>query len=206
MSSTASTSPFPSSTPSPPSLTHLNSQGEAHMVSITHKAPTARSATATCTLSFSSPTTHAALTSATLHKGDALAVARIAGIQAAKLTSTLIPLAHPSLQITYVNVGIEVLAPAESSSSAAADVKSTNTTPRESGGARITARVDCEGKTGVEMEALTAAQVAGLALYDMLKGVDKGMCLGEGRVVAKRGGKSGGWRWDEEAQEVVKES
>ena len=72
------------------------------------------------------------------------------------------------------------------------------------GGVNITAKVDCDGKTGVEMEALTAATVAGLAMYDMLKGVDKGMWLGDGRVVRKEGGKSGGWVWDEKEGKVVK--
>lgn len=75
----------------------------------------------------------------------------------------------------------------------------------EFGAAKITATVSCEGKTGVEMEALTAANVAGLALYDMLKGVDRGMELRDGRVVGKKGGRSGGWRWDEGLGRVVRD-
>ena len=176
------------------------------MVSITSKLPTHRSATATSTVLFASPETHAALTAATLRKGDALAVARIAGIQAAKLTSTLIPLAHPSLPITYANVDIQVLAPSDTDTGALAEAEAAKASSGRFGGARITAQVDCEGKTGVEMEALTAATVAGLALYDMLKGVDKGMCLGEARVVRKSGGKSGGWAWDEREGRVVRDN
>ena len=162
------------------------------MVSISSKVPSFRSATATCTLHFASPSTLPVLTSATLKKGDAIAVARIAGIQAAKKTSDLIPLAHPRLQITAVAVDIN-------SFEADAAVEE-----GEFGGVKIEAKVDCEGKTGVEMEALTAATVAGLTMYDMLKGVDKGMWLGEGRVVRKEGGKSGGWVWDEGERKVVK--
>jgi GTP 3',8-cyclase len=183
------------------------------MVSIASKQPTHRSATATTTLTFSSPQTHPSLLLSSTKKGDALAVARIAGIQAAKLTSTLIPLAHPSLQITFVGVDIEILAPTTSTTSIPSMPPTLSTTPttptsltgRRYGGARIEARVDCEGKTGVEMEALTAASVAGLALYDMLKGVDKGMELGAARVLRKSGGKSGGWRWDGGSGKVVRD-
>ncbi|RMD41042.1 hypothetical protein DV735_g4071, partial [Chaetothyriales sp. CBS 134920] len=145
------------------------------MVSISSKQATARSATATTTLSFSQPATLAALTAATLKKGDAIAVARVAGIAAAKKTADLIPLAHPGLAITGVEVDIE---------------------PFFEPGGNDDATVQCEGKTGVEMEALTAAMVAGLTMYDMLKGVDRGMSLEGGRVVAKSGGRSGAWRWD----------
>lgn len=187
------------------------------MVPIHHKSPTHRSATATTTLSFSTPQTLPSLLSATAKKGDAFAVARVAGIQAAKLTSTLIPLAHPGLGITFVGVEIEVLEPAATprniNSRVVAQgqiedesrVKSLQGTGGRFGAVRIEATVECEGKTGVEMEALTAAQVAGLVLYDMLKGVDRGMCLGEGRVVRKMGGRSGGWKWDGGRGEVVRD-
>ena len=178
-------------------LTHLTPSGAAKMVSITHKLPTARSATATTILHFSSPLTLPALTNATLKKGDAVAVARVAGIQAAKKTADLIPLAHPGLQITGVSVDIEPFEPSARHDSNP-DIKEGRTTSKNCGGVNIIARVDCEGKTGVEMEALTAATVAGLTMYDMLKGVDKGMWLGEGRVVRKEGGKSGSWVWNEE--------
>lgn len=128
-----------------------------------------------------------------------MAVGRIAGIQAAKKTSDLIPLAHPGLGITGVVVEIEPFVTSNK------DIHSVGLT-RDYGGIKIKARVDCEGKTGVEMEALTAASVAGLTMYDMLKGIDKGMMLTQTRVIEKMGGKSGGWRWDEEKGAVVKDN
>jgi molybdenum cofactor biosynthesis protein MoaC len=142
------------------------------------------------------------LNNATFKKGDALAVARIAGIQAAKLTSTLIPLAHPGLPLGGVEVAINVFPPF--SRKATPDGGAIHM-GYEHGAARIMTTVSVEGKTGVEMEALVAANVAGLALYDMLKGLDKGMLLTGGRVLRKQGGKSGGWRWDGRLREVVKD-
>ena len=170
------------------------------MVCISHKLPTSRSATAIQSLIFSSPSTYPVLVDATLAKGDAIAVARIAGIQAAKRTSELIPLAHPGLQITGVSVDIEPFRSHDDTISVPKQILK----HAPHGGVLITATVSCEGKTGVEMEALTAANVAGLAMYDMLKGVDKGMSLREGRVVAKSGGKSGSWRWDWEKESIIK--
>lgn len=136
-----------------------------------------------------------------LRKGDALAVARIAGIQAAKKTSDLIPLAHPGLSITGVTVdlhpfpGDNVPYPISEyvGDGGGYDLLGSNPV---SGGVLVTATVSCDGKTGVEMEALTAASVAGLTMYDMLKGIDKAMVLTSGRVTAKSGGKSGDWKWD----------
>ncbi len=171
------------------------------MVSISHKTPTSRSATAIQSLVFSSPSTYSALVEATLAKGDAIAVARIAGIQAAKRTSELIPLAHPGLQITGVSVDIEPFTTDEPTTSVPQQIAK----DAPYGGVLITATVGCDGKTGVEMEALTAASVAGLAMYDMLKGVDQGMSLKEGRVVGKSGGKSGNWRWDWAREKIVRE-
>ena len=167
------------------------------MVSIAHKTPTSRSATATSNVLFSESSTFGALSAAHLKKGDALAVARIAGIQAAKKTADLIPLAHPSLSITAIDVNLEPFQDEER-------IPNYKGRSAAHGGVKITARVDCEGKTGVEMEALTAAQVAGLTIYDMLKGIDKGMVLTGGRVVAKSGGKSGDWVWSEEECRVIR--
>jgi molybdenum cofactor biosynthesis enzyme len=206
------------------------------MVRITNKPTTPRSASATCLLRFSSPATHSSLIHSTLRKGDALAVSRIAGLQATKLTPQLIPLAHPALQITGAEVEIELFPPATASeentttvngggsitttgndassngnastASPAATTTTTNSTPQPSyahGAALITSTVHCSGQTGVEMEALVGASVAGLALYDMLKGVDKGMVLEECRVIRKTGGKSGGWRWDARRGEIVRD-
>ena len=179
------------------------------MVSITHKPPTTRSATATTLLRFSSPTTHPSLLTATLSKGDALAVSRIAGLQATKLTPQLIPLAHPALPITGASIDIDLFPPSPSSSSSSAPAAPQQHQQHQNyphGAALLTCTVTCHGSTGVEMEALTGASVAGLALYDMLKGVDKGMVLEQGRVVRKSGGKSGGWRWDDVEGRVVRDS
>ena len=206
----------PKDMPAPPTLTHLNSTGEAHIVPISHKLPTHRTATAVQSLLFSSPSTYTALVNATLKKGDAIAVARIGGIQAAKRTSELIPLAHPGLGIEHVSVSIQPFPGAANTSASAAlppsqpenpdlPIPAQVTSLAPEGGVFITASVSCTAKTGVEMEALTAASVAALTMYDMLKGVDKGMRMGEGRVVAKAGGRGGGWRWDWERGEIVRD-
>jgi molybdenum cofactor biosynthesis enzyme len=172
------------------------------MVSIASKLPTTRSATATSMLLFSEPDTYTSLVSAQLKKGDALAVARVAGIQAAKKTSDLIPLAHPSLAITGLSLSIEPFGPR--------GLPSEDILPTQSnhffkyGGVYIQAKVDCEGKTGVEMEAMMAASVAGLTMYDMLKGVDKAMTLTDIRVLKKSGGKSGDWSYDYKTKSIVK--
>ncbi|EXJ91105.1 molybdenum cofactor biosynthesis protein C [Capronia coronata CBS 617.96] len=189
----------------PPTLTHLTSTGEVHMVSIAGKTPTARSATATSLLLFSRPETYSALLAARLRKGDALSVARIAGIQAAKKTSDLIPLAHPGLGITAASVRLEPFVGNKlpyplTKKGLGLDE---NARPLQ-GGVLITATVSCEGKTGVEMEAITAASIAGLTMYDMLKAVDKSMVLTETRVIAKSGGKSGDWAWDYHSNKIVK--
>ncbi|KAL2435148.1 Molybdenum cofactor biosynthesis protein 1 [Exophiala dermatitidis] len=189
-----------------PTLTHLTSNGEVHMVSIAGKVPTARSATATALLLFSRPETYSTLLAARLRKGDALSVARIAGIQAAKKTADLIPLAHPGLGITAASVRLEPFMgnklpyPLTQKSLGLANKPA----KRLCGGVLITATVSCEGKTGVEMEAITAASVAGLTMYDMLKAVDKSMVLTETRVIAKSGGKSGDWAWDHQTNQIVK--
>ncbi|KAK5055317.1 hypothetical protein LTR84_013067 [Exophiala bonariae] len=183
-------------------LNHLTESGEAHMVSIANKVPTSRSATATSTLLFSKPQTYESLVSAQLKKGDAIAVARIAGIQAAKKTSDLIPLAHPSLAMTGLTLTIKPFGPCTLP-------PNHNLTPKsyglfKNGGVYIEAKVDCEGKTGVEMEAMMGASVAGLTMYDMLKGVDKAMTMTEVRVLRKSGGKSGAWSYDYATNKIKK--
>lgn len=188
-------------------LSHLTSDGSAHMVDISQKKPTYRSATARSLLYFSRPETYGSLRAANSRKGDAIAVARIAAIQAAKQTANLIPLAHPSLSITGVTVDIEPFAPRERRAKYVTSTEGGGDTELVSkhGGAEVTATVSCDGKTGVEMEALTAATVGSVTLYDMLKGVDKGMVINDCRVIRKQGGKSGGWSWDEPSQQLMKE-
>lgn len=148
-------------------LSHLNPQGEAHMVDVSSKAVTSRSATAKARV-MAAAETIALITTGAAKKGDVLATARIAGIMAAKKTSELIPLCHPLL-ISKVSVEFVV---AETS-------------------IEVEATVKVEGKTGVEMEALTACSVACLTIYDMLKAVDRGMEITDMRLVEKSGGKSG---------------
>ncbi len=153
----------------PAALTHLRQDGSAQMVDVSAKAETTREATATATVR-TTPEVMALLGSGGLPKGDALAVARVAGIMAAKKTPELIPLCHP-LPLSKVTVDFEL----------AADFIA------------ILATVKTRGVTGVEMEALTAASVAALSVYDMIKAVDKHAVLTEIKVLAKSGGKSGDW-------------
>lgn len=153
----------------PASLTHLRQDGTAQMVDVSEKAVTTREATATATVR-STAEVLALLGAGELPKGDALAVARVAGIMAAKKTPELIPLCHP-LPISKVTVDFELGA--------------------DSVG--VLATVKTRGVTGVEMEALTAASVAALSVYDMIKAVDKHAVLDNIRVLAKSGGKSGDW-------------
>lgn len=148
-------------------LTHLNAKGEAHIVDIGDKGETRRRAVAQATL-HARPDIVAAIFGGGLKKGDAVAVARVAGIMAAKKTSELIPLCHP-IPVTKIAVAIE--RDGESAVS-------------------ITATVETLAQTGVEMEALTAASVAALTLYDMAKAMDKSMTVANVRLLAKSGGKS----------------
>ena len=154
-------------------LTHLNERGEARIVDIGDKAATQRRAVAEARL-VAQPETVAAITGGTLKKGDAIAVARVAGIMAAKKTSDLIPLCHP-IALTSVTVDIEA----------------------ETDALRITATAETTGQTGVEMEALTAASVAALTLYDMAKAMDRGMRVDGLQLVEKTGGKSGDYKRDD---------
>lgn len=152
------------------SLTHLDTRGEAHIVDIGDKAVTRRRAVAAARLE-AAPDTISAIMGGSLRKGDALAVARIAGIMAAKRTAELIPLCHP-VPLTSVSVGIE------------AD----GTT------LLVTATAETTGQTGVEMEAMTAASIAALTLYDMVKSMDRGMTISQVQLLEKSGGKSGDFR------------
>ena len=153
-------------------LTHFDAQGLAHMVDIAAKAATHRVAVASGRIEMQAATL-ALIESGSAKKGDVLGVARIAGIQAAKKTSDLIPLCHP-LALTRVALAFETQA---------------EPTPAVC----CTATVETVGPTGVEMEALTAVQVALLTVYDMCKAVDRGMTITGVRVEEKRGGKSGDW-------------
>jgi cyclic pyranopterin phosphate synthase len=151
-------------------LSHVNAKGEAHMVDVSSKEVTSRSAIARARVTMK-PATLKLIKSGSAKKGDVLATARIAGIQAAKKTSDLIPLCHP-LAISKVKVDFKL---------AAKHID-------------VEAMVKVEGKTGVEMEALTACSIACLTLYDMVKAVDRGIVISDLRLVEKTGGKSGTFR------------
>ena len=150
-------------------LTHLDEEGAARMVDVGGKPVTSREAVAECVVRMSTETLRAVRES-TLVKGDAISVARVAGIMAAKRTPELIPLCHP-LPISSVKVDFEL----------------------RDDGIRVETRVRVSGQTGVEMEALTAAAVSGLTLIDMVKALEKGVYLESVRLLAKSGGKSGEW-------------
>ena len=152
-------------------LTHFDAQGQAHMVDVSAKGETHRIARASGVIRML-PATLALIESGQAKKGDVIGVARIAAIQGAKRTAELIPLCHP-LPITRVTVDFELDAAASS--------------------VRCTAQVETFGRTGVEMEALTAVQIGLLTIYDMCKAADRGMVMGEIRVLEKHGGKSGDW-------------
>ena len=165
--------PAMSDTPTSPSpLTHFDAQGQAHMVDVGAKPATHRTAVATGRIEMKAETL-ALIESGTAKKGDVLGIARIAGIMAAKKTSDLIPLCHP-LALTRVAVEFDL---------------QHGETPE----VQCTATVETVGPTGVEMEALTAVQVALLTIYDMCKAVDRGMVLRQTHVVEKHGGKSGSY-------------
>lgn len=156
-------------------LTHVNAKGEAHMVDVGTKGETERIAIAHGSVKMAQETLNA-IESGNAPKGDVLATARIAGIMAAKKTGELIPLCHP-LMLTKIAVDI------------AADY--------ELPGYHVTATVGLTGKTGVEMEALTAVSLTCLTIYDMAKALDKGMVISNICLLEKRGGKSGTWKRDE---------
>jgi cyclic pyranopterin phosphate synthase len=150
-------------------LTHLDSEGAAHMVDVGAKPATARRAVASGRISMSAEAL-AAIRAGNAPKGDVLGTARIAGIMAAKRTGDLIPLCHP-LGLEAVSVDFDY----------------------EETAIRATATASLTGRTGVEMEAMTAASIALLTIYDMAKAIDKGMVIEDIRLIAKTGGKSGDW-------------
>ena len=154
-------------------LTHYNAQGQAHMVDVGAKQPTHRRAVAAGCIEMQAVTLEKILEGDN-KKGDVLGIARIAGIMAAKKTADLIPLCHP-LALTKVDVEL-----------------TTHTTPPA---VHCRVSVETHGQTGVEMEALTAVQVTLLTIYDMCKAIDKGMVMGNIRLLQKSGGKSGDWQF-----------
>jgi cyclic pyranopterin phosphate synthase len=153
-------------------LSHFDRQGKAHMVDVAAKPETLRRAVASGRISMR-PATLRMVMEGGAKKGDVLGVARVAAIQAAKQTPALIPLAHP-IAITRVAVDFDF--------------------DRNASAVCVSATVECRGRTGVEMEALTAAAAGLLTIYDMVKAVDRGMTISELRLEEKRGGKSGTWR------------
>ncbi|WP_396658807.1 cyclic pyranopterin monophosphate synthase MoaC [Microbacterium oxydans] len=157
------------------SFPHLDAAGRAHMVDVTAKQPTVRTATARGFVRCSTDVI-AALRDGTMPKGDVLAVARIAGIQAAKSTPALLPLAHV-IGVHRASVDLEIV----------------------DDGVRIEATVGTADRTGVEMEALTAVSVTALAVVDMIKGMDRAVVIEDVRIVAKSGGRSGDWVRPDEA-------
>ena len=158
-------------------LTHLDKDGRASMVDVGHKDTTSREAVAEGSV-YMAPTTLAAIRDGAVPKGDVLSSARIAGIMAAKRTPDLIPLCHP-LPLTKISVEFEI------------DEEETRVI--------IVATVRCQGRTGVEMEALTAVSVAALTIYDMAKALEKTMTIGDIRLLQKKGGKSGDWQRSDSA-------
>lgn len=156
-------------------LTHLDAHGHAHMVDVGAKTDTQREAVARGVVQMR-PETLQQITTGGLPKGDVLAVARIAGIMAAKRTPDIIPLCHP-LMLTHVSVELHPDA--------------------QQSAVLVEARVRSSGKTGVEMEALTAVSAAALTIYDMCKAIDREMRISDIRVAQKRGGKSGEWVLEE---------
>ncbi|KAH0556875.1 hypothetical protein GP486_005335 [Trichoglossum hirsutum] len=168
-------------------LTHVTPSGKAHMVPISPKQITSRIAIAQGRILFSNPAPARLIAQNALKKGDVLAVARIAGIMAAKRTSELVPLCHP-IGLESVSLDLRILTPGEEE-----EGKRLSGSEGSFGSVGIQAVVRCEGKTGVEMEALTAVSVAALTVYDMCKSVDRGMRIDAVRVVLKKGGKSGVW-------------
>lgn len=173
------------STPASP-LTHFDAQGQAHMVDVGAKPATHRVAVATGRIEMQ-PETLALIESGTAKKGDVLGIARIAGIMAAKRTSDLIPLCHP-LALTRV----------------ALEFETASARNPDACGIFCSATVETVGQTGVEMEALTAVQIALLTIYDMCKAVDRGMVMTGVRVEEKLGGKGGTWRAPQRASGLPK--
>jgi cyclic pyranopterin phosphate synthase len=157
--------------PAAGALTHFDAEGQAHMVDVSAKKETHRVARATGAIRMR-PQTLMLIESGSASKGDVIGIARVAAIQGAKRTADLVPLCHP-IAITRIAVEFEIV--------------------REANEVRCTAQVETLGRTGVEMEALTAVQIGLLTVYDMCKAVDRGMVIEGVRLLEKRGGKSGDW-------------
>ena len=153
-------------------LTHLDASGAAHMVDVSAKPATRREAVARAIVQMT-PQTAARVQAGDAPKGDVVAIARIAGIQAAKRTAELIPLCHP-LALSHLDVAVDIDA--------------------DAGRVTLTAQAATTGPTGVEMEALTAASVAALTVYDMIKGIERGASISAIELLEKSGGRSGHWR------------
>lgn len=154
-----------------PKLTHLDERGHAHVVDVGLKPITKRRAEAQAIVR-TTPEVAAAILERRMPKGDVAAVARVAAIQGAKRTSDLVPLCHP-IALTHVSVDVKV---------------------SKKGRVRLLVACECVGQTGVEMEALTGASVGALAIYDMIKGVDRGASIRKIELLAKSGGRSGDWK------------
>lgn len=177
-------------------LTHIDSSGKARMVDVTDKPDTRRVAIAECRI-FMKRETLDRIEAAEIAKGDVLAVARIAGIGAAKRTAELIPLCH-NILLTDIDMDFSsFLISAPPSAGKKEKVREIRRAGgregRRTAGIKIRAKVTSTGKTGVEMEALTAVSVAALAIYDMCKAVDRSMVISDVRLLEKRGGRSGTW-------------
>lgn len=167
-----------------PHLPHLTPTGTVHMVSVSSKIPTHRTAIAAGTVVFSNPAPLCLIRSASLKKGDVLAVSRVAGIMAAKKCPDIVPLCHP-IALSHVSVEVEMLS--------ATEAGECDEHALPFGGVQIQAQVECQGPTGVEMEALTAVMGAALSVLDMCKAVDKKQRIEGVRVLRKEGGRSGDW-------------
>ncbi len=174
-------------------LTHLDAQGRARMVDVDGKPETAREAVARCQV-LMAPATAGAILGGRLAKGDALAVARVAGIMAAKRTPELVPLCHP---LALAAVEVDFTPPPEAGATPSGRPGGSEGAGGEAAGRvalGVEARVRLTGRTGAEMEALTACAVAALTIYDMAKAIDRGMVIDGLRLVRKSGGKSGLWQ------------
>ncbi|KAL8950296.1 MAG: hypothetical protein Q9222_003662 [Ikaeria aurantiellina] len=193
-------------------LPHLTTTSEVHQISVGHKVPTQRTAVAAGYISFSNPWLGETIKNHTLQKGDVLAVARVAGIMAAKNTSNLIPLAHNNVAIEGCSVEVILVGPSHgtlasqhgkdtSSSSVATNGKVASDIPDpilkkgigQWGGVKILVTCESTGKTGVEMEAMSGVMGAALTIVDMCKGMDKEVSVRGVRIIGKKGGKSGAW-------------
>ncbi|KAL3467536.1 hypothetical protein BJX64DRAFT_273915 [Aspergillus heterothallicus] len=184
-------------TASDPDLPHLNRSQNVHMTLIDEKPVTKRLATSTCMVYFSNRRPWEILREGRgTRKGDVFSIARIAGITAAKKTPDIVPLCHPGLGLTGVEVDVKLVDPTKEEK-----VEEKDPSAIKHGAMQVTVSVSCLGRTGVEMEAMTATMGAALTVYDMLKAVDKGMIIGGVKLLEKIGGKSGHWVREEQVKD-----